>query len=117
MIFRYKNALIFIDAGYLSKLSKYFGKGKYLKLDIIKFANYLAIKQGLWCKHIFYYTAPPFQSSKPTKAEIKLKAGYDSFIDKLRNKSITVREGRLQKIGKKFTQKGVDTWLTMDLNN
>ncbi|MFH1587895.1 MAG: NYN domain-containing protein [Candidatus Diapherotrites archaeon] len=111
-----EKTLVFIDAGYLSKLSKHFGKGKYLKIDLIKFAKYLSIKQNLWCEHIFYYTAPPFQSSNPTEKESKLKSGYDSFISKLKDKKeISVREGRLQKIGKEFTQKGVDTLLTMDL--
>ena len=76
--------LVFIDASYLSKISKYFGKGKYLKLDLIKFAHYLAIKQGLWCEHIYYYTAPPFQGNNPTADEIKRKAGYDSYIAKLK---------------------------------
>lgn len=73
-------------------------------------------KQGLFCEHSFYYTAPPFQSEKPTEQESRFKAGYDSFMSKLKaNSRITVREGRLQKIGNEFTQKGVDALLTMDL--
>lgn len=44
-----ERTIVFIDAGYLSKISKYFGKGKYLKVDIVKFAKYLAIKESLWC--------------------------------------------------------------------
>jgi len=111
-----ENTAVFLDAGYLSKLCKYFGTGKYLKLDLVKFSNHLAKKQGLLCEHIFYYTAPPFQSERPTERESRLKAGYDSFMSKLKaNSNITVREGRLQKIGNEFTQKGVDTLLTMDL--
>ncbi len=111
-----KKTIVFIDAGYLSKISKCFGKGKYLKVDILKFAQYLAIKQSLWCQHVFYYDAPPFQSHNPNAKEIRMKAGYDSFIDKLkRTKEITVREGRLQKTESGFTQKGVDTLVTMDL--
>jgi len=111
-----ENTAVFLDAGYLSKLCKYFGAGKYLKLDLVKFASHLSKKQGLFCEHTFYYTAPPFQSEKPTEQESRFKAGYDSFMSKLKaNSSITVREGRLQKIGNEFTQKGVDTLLTMDL--
>ena len=111
-----ERTVVFFDAGYLSKLSKYFGNGKYLKLDLVKFAKHLAEKQGLVCEHVFYYTAPPFQSEKPTMQESKFKAGYDSFMSKLKTDSnITIREGRLQKIGNNFTQKGVDTLLTMDL--
>jgi hypothetical protein len=57
-----EKTIVFIDAGYLSKISKHFGNGKYLELDIIKFTQYLAIKKGLWCDHVFYYTALPYQS-------------------------------------------------------
>jgi len=110
------NTVIFVDAGYLSALSKYFGKGKHLKLDIVKFASYLAKKEGFACEHIFYYTAPPFQSNTPTEREASLKAGYDSFVSKLRKQEcITIREGRVQKIGEIFSQKGVDTLITLDL--
>ena len=34
--FSMNNTLIFIDEGFLSKLSKYFGEGKYLKFDRFK---------------------------------------------------------------------------------
>src|SRR3989344_2103059 len=63
------NTLILLDGGFLSKLSKHFGKGQYLKYDLISFSKNLAKKQGLFCSIIFYYTAPPFQSDKPTKEE------------------------------------------------
>ncbi len=108
--------IVFIDAGYLSALSKFFGNGKYLKLDILKFANYLAKREGFVCEHVFYYTAPPFQSNNPTEKEALLKAGYDSFVSKIRKQGgITIREGRVQKIGDVFSQKGVDTLITLDL--
>lgn len=111
-----EQTVVFIDAGYLSKISQHFGKGKHLKIDLLKFSRYLCIKQGLWCKNVYYYTAPPFQSEKPTKEEAERKAKYDSFISKIKkNPEMIVREGRLQKICGEFTQKGVDTLLTMDL--
>ncbi|MBN2042621.1 MAG: NYN domain-containing protein [Candidatus Aenigmarchaeota archaeon] len=117
-----KKTLVFIDAGFLSKLSKYFGRGKYLKFDIIKLSKRLAGKQNLELKHVYYYTAPPFQSSKPNDDERHRRENYDYFIGKLSgNEIITIREGRCQKIveGGKATyhQKGVDTLLTMDLMN
>ena len=111
-----EETVVFIDAGYLSKLSKYFGDGKHIKLDIVKFADYLAEKCCMTCTHIYYYTAPPFQGNNPTEIEIKMKAGYDSFINKLKNyERLTVHEGRVQKIGDTYSQKGVDTLITMDL--
>lgn len=34
-----EETLVFIDAGFLSKLSKYFGGGEYLKYNIINFSK------------------------------------------------------------------------------
>ncbi len=113
--------LFFIDEGFLSKLSKYFGKGKYLKFDKIGFAKELANKERLACKKIFYYLAPPFQSEPPTKEEESLKEGHDKFVRKLREKGVVVREGRCQRLkidGKfEYRQKAVDVLLAMDLTN
>ncbi len=36
--------LVFIDEGFLSKISKFFGKGEYLKFDKIKFAKMISKK-------------------------------------------------------------------------
>lgn len=115
--------LVFIDEGFLDKLTRLLGKGIRLKFDKFDFAKRLAKKQNLICKHLFYYTCPPFQSSNPTEEEIKRKKGYDGFIFSLsKNKEITIREGRVQKIINKkgeieFKQKGVDTLLTIDLSH
>ena len=115
----FKETLVFIDANFLSKLSKYFGNGKYLVYDLVKFSENLSKKQKLNCKNIFYYTAPPFQSDKSTKEEIKRKDGYDRFVSKLRKKGVIIREGRCQrlKINERFiyNQKAVDILLAMDL--
>lgn len=112
--------LVFIDAGFLSKLSKHFGGGKYLKHDLIKFSKLISSKQNLFCKKIFYYTAPPFQSETPSFLEKKRKDNYDRFISALTKQSIiTIREGRCQrlKINNKFgyNQKGVNNLMIIDL--
>lgn len=116
-----ENTLIFIDEGFVEKLSKYFGNGKYLKFDKISFSKKLCNKGKLNCLKIFYYTAPPFQSEKPTKEEELRKKGYEKFINKLRKQGVLVREGRCQrlKIDGNFIykQKGVDTLLTIDLSH
>jgi uncharacterized LabA/DUF88 family protein len=115
----YSETLVFIDANFLSKLSNYFGKGKYLIYDLIEFSEGLCEKQRLLCKQIFYYTAPPFQSEKTTEEEKKRKDGYDRFVEKLRKKEVIVREGRCQRLkinGKfEYRQKGVDILMAMDL--
>ena len=116
----FSDTLIFIDVGFLEKLSKYFGRGKYLKFDRIKFAENLCKKENLNCKKIFYYTAPPFQSNTPTDQETKRRENYDRFKTKLlKNKKLFIREGRCQrlKINGKFIykQKAVDSLMIMDL--
>jgi len=116
-----KDTLVFIDAGFISKLSGHFGSGKYLVYDLKSFSENLCKKQNLDCKRIFYYTAPPFQSSVPTKLEEMKTKGYDKFIKKLRDKGIVVKEGKCQrlKIDESFiyNQKAVDVFLAMDLTN
>ncbi len=116
-----KETLIFVDEAFLSKLSKYFGDGKYLKFDRFSFSEKLAKRERLKLKQIFLYIAPPFQSQNPTKEEENKKAGYDNLIKKLKEKGIIMREGRCQrlKINEKFeyNQKAVDILLTIDLMN
>lgn len=116
MFFIMTETIVFIDAGYLSFISKFFGKGKPLKYRIEVFAKNLANVKKLECKKIYFYTAPPYQDSKPTKEESKRKASYDKFIAKLKDAKIIVRQGRCQKIDGNYQQKGVDTLLTLDLS-
>lgn len=115
-----EETIVLIDAGFLSKLSKFFGEGIYLVYDLFKFPKYLAKKQGIFCKKTFYYTAPPFISDKPSSVEIRKKKMYDLFVSKLsKNKDFIIREGRCQrlKIDGEFVykQKGVDSLVVMDL--
>ena len=115
--------LVFLDEGFLDKLTKFFGKGIRLKFNKIDFAKKIALKQNLTCEHLFYYTAPPFQGVPPTEQEKRMRKGYDKFINALsKNKEITIREGRCQKIIDQngeisYNQKGVDTLLTLDLSH
>ncbi|MFA5383006.1 MAG: NYN domain-containing protein [Candidatus Micrarchaeia archaeon] len=103
---------IFIDNGYLKLILKKFN----CKLRIQDFSINLAKENNLWCDKIFFYTAPPFQSAKPTEEERIRKASYDKFIITLKKiDKLIIREGRCQKINDIFHQKGVDTLLTMDL--
>jgi len=116
-----EETLVFIDEGFLAKLSKHFGKGKYLKIDYLKFAKNIAKINNLFCKQIFYYTSPPFQSDKPTPTELKMKAGYDKFVKALdKNKKVIVRQGRCQKLydkdgNEEYRQKGVDALIVSDM--
>ena len=116
-----RDTLVFIDESFLSKLSKHFGHGKYLKFDKKIFAINLTRKEKLFCKNVFYYLAPPFQSEPPTKEEELKKEGHDKFVKKLRDGGIIVREGRCQRLkcdgNFVYKQKAVDVLLAMDLTN
>jgi len=110
-----EETIVFIDGEYLSLVAKrLLGSGK-PGYDLGKFAFNLAKEQKLWCRKVFYYTAPPYQSRKATKAENERKSRYDRFVNRLARKGVIVREGRCQRTGDGFRQKGVDTLLTMDL--
>ena len=117
------DAAVLIEAHYLDLISKELGLNGDKRIDIKNLAINMAKENNLWCKEVFFYTCPPFQSSKPTADESGRKAKYDRFKDRLQKMNITVREGRLQKLkilrdGKpeeKFTEKGVDTLFTIDL--
>jgi len=114
------DTLVFLDAGFLSKLSKYFGSGNYLRYNLVSFAMNLAKKQNLSCKKIFYYTAAPFQSDKPSKEESERYKKYEKFVRKLsKDQIISIKEGRCQRLkinGKfQFCQKGVDSLMVIDL--
>lgn len=116
-----EEVVVFIDGGFLSKVSKYLGNGKYFSYNIIQFAKNLATKQNLDCKKIFYYTAPPFQGNPSIKEEDKKRREYDKFVSKLKQNSlIKIEEGRVQKLKENnkflFKQKGVDTLLIMRLS-
>ena len=111
-----RGCIVYIDDGYLSKISKHFGGSEHLKIDYYRLANNMAGDLKYWCVQRNLYCAPPFQSNPPTQEESKRKSGYDKLLYALRrNPGFNVREGRLQKVDGEFHQKGVDTWLTMDL--
>ena len=76
--------VVFIDAGYHSKIAKHFGNGIFYKHDINQLAITLAKKQGLWCTGVYYYTAPPFQGVPPEVADVEKHNKYKSFVYCLR---------------------------------
>jgi len=116
-----EKVLVFVDAGFLSKLSKHFGNGEYIKFKIINFVNRICSNNDFVAEKIFFYTAPPYQSNNPSKFDIARKEKYDSFKYFLTKENIIFREGRVQRLkidGKfEYKQKGVDTLLTIDLSH
>ena len=113
-----ENTYVFLDAGYLSKIVAHFYPDEYPKYDIKQFANTLAKSKGLWCKEAFFYLGESYQSpNHPSNEDIQRRYNQKGFIEALSKiPGLTLRQGRCQKgnMGK-YHQKGVDTWLTMDL--
>lgn len=116
MIDKTDDVIVFIDNGYLKKVSARFKSQNVFCCDIKKFAINLAKEQKLFCKKIYFYDALPFEDNK-----FKSKK-YSEYIHNLKTRGIIVREGRCQKILidkikqlYTYKQKGVDTHITMDL--
>lgn len=113
-----ENTYVFLDAGYVSKIVKHLYSGNPPNYDIKAFSNTLAKSKGLWCKESFYYIGESYQSpSHPSQADIQRRNNQKRFIHALSKvPGLTVRQGRCQKDSQgDYHQKGVDTWLTMDL--
>lgn len=113
-----ENTYVYLDMGYISKISKHLGKGQPLRYDIKQLANTLAKEKGLWCKKVFVYTAPPYQSpAHPNITDLERRKKHDGWIKAISKiPDVIVREGRCQKDDDgSFHQKGVDSHLIMDL--
>lgn len=113
-------ALVFIDAGFLSKLSKYSGGGKYLRYDLIGICKNIPKKQNLVCKHIYYYAFLLFQRDNSTKEESERYKRYKKFKNALSmDKIIFIREEKCQRAQLDgefvFCQRGVDAPVIMGL--
>jgi uncharacterized LabA/DUF88 family protein len=110
------DVIVFIDNGYLKKVSARFKSQNVFNCDIKKFAINLSKEQKLFCKKIYFYDAPPFEDNK-TKSK-----RYVEYTRNLKTRGIIVKEGRCQKILidkarqiYTYKQKGVDAHITMDL--
>lgn len=115
------DTLIFVDDGFFGLVKKYFSKKDGRPKKYLQTFRNICTKESLKLKHLFIYTAPPFQNSSPSKTERSLMAKYQNMTKMLRKKSwVTLREGRCQKYFNKqgnedFCQKGVDALIIMDM--
>lgn len=107
--------VVFVDGEYVRKIAKNMG----YHLDIEKFIKkILALtntdEQGLL--RVYYYTSPPYQSSKPTEDEKRRYSRFQKFIEYLKQlENFEVRLGKLEKRGDEYSQKMVDVLLSIDL--
>jgi uncharacterized LabA/DUF88 family protein len=116
-----ENTLIFVDDGFFGLVKKHFQKEDGKPKKYLQTFRNICKKEELDLKHLFIYTAPPYQSSKPTEKEDFLMSQYQNMTKMLRKKKwITLGEGRCQRyINEKgkpdFRQKGVDALIIMDM--
>ena len=116
-----EDTIIFFYDGFFGLVKKHFQReGGKPKRYLQTFRN-ICKKEKFSLKHLYIYTAPPFQSSTPTKKEDFLMSRYQNMTGMLRKKRwITLREGRCQKIineqgEEEFYQKGVDALIILDM--
>jgi len=72
-----EDTIFFIDEGFLDKLTKFFGDTIRLKFDKFEFAKRISKKQSLFCKHLFYYTAPIITTTAVTQIDENQDYSYD----------------------------------------
>lgn len=72
-----EGTLVFIDEGFLDKLTKLFGKGKRIKFDKFEFAKRIAKKQNLLCKHLYYFCPAIKDIKDRDKIEVILYTYFD----------------------------------------
>ncbi len=116
-----EDTLIFVDDGFFGLVKKYLQKKTGKSKKYLQTFRNICKRENFNLKHLFIYTAPPFQSPRPTEKEDFLMSKYQNMTKMLRRKKwITLREGRCQKYidekGKDdFCQKGVDALVIMDM--
>lgn len=116
-----EETLIFVDDGFFGLVKKHFQSEEGKNKKYLQTFRNICKKENLTLKHIYIYTAPPYQSSKPTKKEDFLMSKYQNMTKMLKKKKwITLREGRCQKVinreGKEeFSQKGIDALIILDM--
>jgi len=115
------DCLIFVDDGFFGLVKKHFQKEDGKSKKYLQTFRNMCNNEKLNLKHLFIYTAPPFQCPIPTEKENFLMSRYQNMTKMLRRKKwITLREGRCQKYFNKdgkedFCQKGVDALVVMDM--
>ena len=107
---------VFIDAGYLTKVSHSLGSPK---IDFLKLSEELASPDKRL--RTYYYDCPPYAGANPTLDERDRKRKFDQFLYNIKRKPrFEVRLGRLKRYKDsdgtiKFEQKMVDILLAIDL--
>ncbi|MBS3081317.1 NYN domain-containing protein [Candidatus Pacearchaeota archaeon] len=116
-----EDTLIFVDDGFFGLVKNYFQKEDGKPKKYLQTFRNICKKENFNLRHLYVYTAPPYQSPKPTQKEDFLMSRYQNMTKMLREKKwITLREGRCQKIinkygNEEFSQKGIDALIVLDM--
>jgi len=115
-----KDTLIFVDNGFFKLVKKEFENKTKRKKKLLQTFRNICKKEQLNLKHLFFYTAPPYQSESLSNNEKKLIRNYKYLLRIFKHKKwISVREGRCQRLkidGEyRYKQKGVDVLISIDL--
>ena len=116
-----EDTLVFVDDGFFGLVKKHFQKQDGKSKKYLQTFRNICKKENLKLKHIYIYTAPPYQSPRPTQREDFLMSKYQNMTKMLRRKEwITLREGRCQRVLNEdgtfdYYQKGVDALVIMDM--
>ncbi|MEK6915035.1 MAG: NYN domain-containing protein [Nanoarchaeota archaeon] len=116
-----EDTIVFVDDGFFGLVKNHFQKQTGKPAKYLQTFRNICDKEKLNLKPVYIYTAPPYQSSKPTQKEDFLMSKYQSMTKMLRKKNwITLREGRCQKVINKqdkeeFSQKGIDALVILDM--
>lgn len=122
-LIRMDKIVVFIDGGYLSKLTKDIfttSNGYPKKVDFSKFSSNLSSQCNGELLRTYYYDCPAFVSQNPNPEEREKQKRTDSFFYNLKRlDKFDVRLGKLNRYFNAegeidFEQKGVDVLLAID---
>ena len=115
------DCFLFVDNGFFKLVKREFESKSGKKLNFFKTFRNILEREKLNRKRIFIYDAPPYQSKNPTEKESNLQQKYHCFTRMAKSKKwISFREGscikiKLSKNSFRFSQKGVDALMIMDM--
>lgn len=101
---------IFIDGIHIEKFQLHSGR----QISFQKLGDELT--KGDFRVRTYYYSAMPHLSERPTKEELELYGKIERFHEALSKiPRFEIKLGRIQRINGKYTQKGVDMQLGVDM--
>ncbi|MBU3913762.1 MAG: NYN domain-containing protein [Nanoarchaeota archaeon] len=116
-----EDTLMFVDDCFFGLVKKHLQRKTGKSKKYLQTFRNICKKENLNLKHLFIYSAPPYQNSKPTEQENSLMRRYNNMMRMLKRKKwIILREGRCQRIFNEkgvadYCQKGVDALVILDM--